>query len=227
MFAATAITAALYERHSTGRGRDLDIAMQDSLVSMLTHQAARYLATGELPPKDDNGHSAIAPYGMFEASDGHINLCVGNDAQFRRMCAALDLTQLELDERFDTNSARLAHKEDLLAVIGARLLELTRSEAIARLEQAGVPVGAVHDLADVLHDPRLRRRSMVVPIEREGHGRAEVVNGPWKVDGGSCAVYRQPPRLGEHTDEVLAELSRPPQRRRAPAAPPSTPDGGR
>ncbi|HEY8828243.1 MAG TPA: CoA transferase, partial [Jatrophihabitantaceae bacterium] len=84
MFATTAILAALFERTSSGRGRVVDIAMQDCLVSMLTHQAARYLATGVLPPKDHNGHSAIAPYGLFETADGFVNICVGNDAQFAR-----------------------------------------------------------------------------------------------------------------------------------------------
>lgn len=206
MFAATAIIAALYERRESGRGRDLDIAMQDSLVSMLSHQAARYLATGELPPNDVNAHSAIAPYGIFEVSDGYINVCVGNDAQFLRLCAALDLAKLGLDERFRTNPQRLTHRDELLRPICARLLELTGAEAIGRLEQAGVPVGAVNDLAQVLNDPEVRRRQMVLPIERVGYGTAEVVNTPWKIDGLASAVRRQPPRLGEHTQEILAEL---------------------
>jgi formyl-CoA transferase len=206
MFAATAIVAALYQRRETGRGRDLDIAMQDSLVSMLSYQAARYLATGELQPSVHNGHSSIVPYGMFEVSDGYINVCVGNDAQFQRMCAALDLPELGADDRFRTNPQRLAHRDDLLPMIVARLQELTAADAIARLEQSGVPVGAVNDLAEVLNDPEVRRRQMVVAIERVGYGSAEVVNAPWKIDGRASAVYRQPPRLGEHTQEILTEL---------------------
>jgi formyl-CoA transferase len=206
MFAATAIVAALYERRACGRGRDLDIAMQDSLISMLSHQAARYLATGELQPSAHNGHSAIAPYGIFEVSDGYINVCVGNDAQFQRMCAALNLPGLLLDDRFRTNPQRLTHREPLLALINPRLLELAGADAIERLEQAGVPVGAVNDLAEVLNDPRVRRRRMVLPIERVGYGSAEVVNAPWKIDGRAAAVYRQPPGLGEHTEQILAEL---------------------
>jgi formyl-CoA transferase len=206
MFAATTIIAALYERRDTGRGRDLDIGMQDTLISMLSHQAARHLATGELPPNDFKYHSAIAPYGMFEVSDGYINVCVGNDAQFLRMCAALDLADLGLDERFRTNPQRLTHREALLPPIEARLRALTAAEAIARLERAGVPVGAVNDLAEVLNDPEVRRRQLVVPVERVGYGTAEVVNAPWKIDGRVSAVYRQPPRLGEHTQEILAEV---------------------
>ncbi|MHA3701228.1 CaiB/BaiF CoA transferase family protein [Jatrophihabitans sp. YIM 134969] len=206
MFAATAVVAALYERRASGRGRDLDIAMQDSLVAMLTQHAARHLATGELPPKDFNGHSAIAPYGTFGTADGHVNICVGNDAQFQRMCAGLDLDELAADPRFATNPLRLASQGELLRRLGERLDALTTDDVIARLETAGVPVGPIDDLARVLHDPGVRRRDMVVTVHRDGHGDTEVVNGPWKVDGRSSVVRRDPPRLGEHTEEVLADL---------------------
>ncbi len=208
MFAATAIVAALYERRASGRGRDLDIAMQDSLVAMLTQHAARYLATDELPPKDFNGHSTIAPYGTFATADGFVNICVGNDAQFQRMCEGLDLEPLATDPRFATNPLRLQAKTDLLELLGNRLAGLGTDDVIARLERARVPVGPIRDLAQVLHDPALRARQMVLPVHREGHGDTEVVNGPWKVDGRTSTVYRQPPRLGEHTDEVLAGLGK-------------------
>src|SRR3954465_8708885 len=100
MFAASAILAALYERTSTGTGRTIDIAMQDSLVSMLTHHAARYLNGAPLPQSDHNGHATIAPYGLFSAHDGFLNICVGNDSQFLRMCTALDAGHLASDPRF-------------------------------------------------------------------------------------------------------------------------------
>lgn len=202
MFAALAIVACLYQRRESGRGRDIDVAMQDSLIALLTHQAARYLATGQPPPNDYNSHSAIAPYGMFRVADGFINVCVGNDAQFQRMCEALELADVGHDQRFVTNPGRLAHKEELLAAIGSRLRDLTAAEAIKRLEKAGVPVGPVNDLAAVLHDPEVRRRQMVLAIERAGHPAAAVVNSPWKVDGAASSVRRQPPRLGEHNAEL-------------------------
>jgi formyl-CoA transferase len=207
MFAALAIVACLYEGRASGRGRDIDVAMQDSLIAMLTHQAARYLATGQLPPNDYNGHSTIAPYGMFGVADGFINVCVGNDTQFQRLCRALELADLGGDPRFVTNPGRLAHKEELLAAIGARLRALTAAEAIRRLESAGVPVGRVSDLAAVLRDPEVLRRQMVVPIERAGHPPAAVVNSPWKVDGAAPSVRREPPRLGEHNPELVDQGS--------------------
>ncbi len=207
MFAATAILAALHERRRTGRGHDIDMAMQDSLVAMLTYQAARYLATDELRPSDHNSHSSIVPYGLFEAADGHLNICVGNDAQFQRMCQALDLGDLGGDDRFRTSSGRVVHKAELLAALRPRLSRLPTAAVIDRLEAAGVPVGAVRDLEQVLGDPEVRRRSMVVSVQREGYDATEVVNGPWKVDGVAPVVRRAPPRLGEHTEELLAELA--------------------
>lgn len=206
MFASNAIVAALYERRASGRGRDLDIAMQDSLVAMLTQHAARYLATGELPPSDHNGHSMIAPYGTFATADGHVNICVGNDSQFQRMCHALELESVRTDPRFATNPLRLAARRQLLETLTSRLDELSTTEVIERLEDAGVPVGPIEDLAQVLHDPEVRRRRMVLQIQRDGAEDAEVVNGPWKVDGRASAIRRQPPRLGEHTAEAMAEL---------------------
>ncbi len=218
MFAATAVVAALYERRVSGRGRDLDVAMQDSLVSMLTHHGARYLVTGDLPANDGNGHATIAPYGLFLVADGHVNICVGNDAQFQRMCEALDLPDLARDAGMRTNPQRLDRKGELLAVLEGRLRHLTAADAIERLERAGVPVGAVPDLAEVLDDPATRGRRMLVSVEREGEDPFEVVNSPWKVDGRAPAVRRSPPRLGEHTDEVLGGLGAGPPRPR-PAGP--------
>lgn len=202
MFAATAIIAALYDRTSTGRGRVVDIAMQDCLVSLLTHQAANYLATGTLPPNVNNGHTTIAPYGLFETADGFVNVCVGNDAQFARMCAALELPELPADERFHTNPQRLTNRAQLLDILGTTLSERTTADVIERLEQAGVPVGAVRDLAEVFADAGVRARGMVLPIEVDGTGRTEVANTPWHFDGQTSQVNRQPPRLGEHTAEI-------------------------
>ena len=112
--------------------------------------------------------------------------------------------ELAADPRFATNPLRLQSQQPLLTAIGDRLRRLTTDDVIARLEAARVPVGPILDLAQVLHDPGVRRRGMVLAVHRDGHGGSEVVNGPWKVDGRTSTVRRQPPRLGEHTDEVLA-----------------------
>ncbi|WP_032402315.1 CaiB/BaiF CoA transferase family protein [Rhodococcoides fascians] len=206
MFAATAIIAALHERHRTERGKVIDIAMQDCLISMLTHQATRYLTTDVLPPNDGNGHSTIAPYGLFETSDGFVNICVGNDSQFVRFCAGLGFDDLGADERYRTNPLRLAHRDDLLPDLEKRLTSITTAEVIDKLEACGVPVGPVRNFEQVFDNPEVAERDMLVTVEREGTEPFRLPNGPWRFDGRSAIPRAAPPRLGEHTDEVLAEL---------------------
>jgi formyl-CoA transferase len=203
MFAATAISAALFDRVRTGRGRTFDIAMRDSLVAMLTHQATRYLATGQVPPNDYNRHSTIAPYGLFVTADGHVNVCVGNDAQFLRFCRALGFDDVAADDRFATNRLRVRQRRELYALLEPRLKAFTTGEVVRRLEDAGVPVGPVYRMDEVFADPQIRARGMLMNLERPDFGSCAVPAGPWHVDGETASVRLPPPRLGEHTAEVL------------------------
>jgi crotonobetainyl-CoA:carnitine CoA-transferase CaiB-like acyl-CoA transferase len=203
MFAANAIVAALYRRTSTGQGATIDMAMQDSLVALLAHYAARYLATGEVPASDHNMHGSIVPYGTFRTGDGFITMGVGNDSQFARMAAALGRPDLAADPRYATNPLRLAHRDDLLAEIDATLMTMTCADVIASLEAVGVPVGPVRTIGDVLDDAQTAARRMVVTMARPDAPEIRVVNSPWKIDGVAPAARLAPPRLGEHTGELL------------------------
>lgn len=198
MFAAYAIVAALYARRSTGIGAAIDISMQDCLVSMLTHHGARYLNGGPVPRTANNGHPTIAPYGMFTTADGFVNICVGNDSQFARFCQALDCRGLIDDARFATNSDRVTHKAELLAVVEPLLAGLTSTHVLAVLDRVGVPAGRVLDLAQVLDDETTEARQMVLDFARDDSGFARVLNTPVKFDGVAPAVRMPPPRLGEH-----------------------------
>lgn len=209
MFASTAIVAALHERNQTGVGRTIDIAMQDCLIAMLTHQATRYLATGVLPPNDVNGHSTIVPYGLFATSDGFVNVCVGNDSQFLRLCTELGLDDLAATERYKTNPLRLQNRDDLLADLEARLRQLSTERVITGLQSVGVPVGPVRTMAQVFDDPEVKERDMLVTVSRPEYGEVSLPNGPWKFDGQSSEPRLPPPLLGEHTAEIRAELGLP------------------
>jgi formyl-CoA transferase len=206
MFAATAIIGALLERVRTGRGRTIDIAMQDSLIAMLTHHAARYLATGVVPESDQNGHPTIAPYGTFRTADGFVNICVGNDAQFMRLCQALGRSDLLADERFSTNPLRLTHKSMLLSELERTLLATSSVSVLAALEHAGVPAGNISDIGEVLDGEHASRRDMILPFRRDGMESGRVVNTPWKFDGIAPDIHTPPPLLGEHSHAVLDEL---------------------
>jgi crotonobetainyl-CoA:carnitine CoA-transferase CaiB-like acyl-CoA transferase len=203
MFAATAILAALLERNVTGRGRTIDIAMQDTLISMLTHHAGRYLADGQLPVTAGNGHATITPYGLFRSKDGMVNICVGNDSQYQRMCQALGRDDLSHDPRYTTNPERVAHKAELLATIESTLADLTTSDILAAMEHAGVPAGAVVDVAQVLGDPMTISRRMIVNVDRDDAPAARAVNTPWKFDGESPIARLAPPHLGEHNRDFF------------------------
>jgi crotonobetainyl-CoA:carnitine CoA-transferase CaiB-like acyl-CoA transferase len=207
MFAATAIVAALFERTRTGTGRVIDIAMQDSMVAMLSHQAARYLSTGQVPPSDHNSHTTITPYGMFATADGFVNICVGNDSQFQRFCTALQRDDLAADPRFQTNPQRLSAKRDLMAELVPMISALTTSEVIDALEGVGVPVGAVLDIGQVLDSPETQQRHMISEFHRADAGTVRTANSPWKIDGHAPRASRPAPTLGQHTQEVLRGLA--------------------
>jgi formyl-CoA transferase len=207
MFAAITITAALYERQQSGVGRTIDISMEDCLIAMLTHQATRFLSTGLMPANDVNGHSTISPYALFATSDGHVNICVGNDAQFVRMCQGIGWDDLATDPRFRTNSDRLANKRQLFDQLKARLAVLPTATIVDSLETSGVPVGPVRRMDELFADPRVLARGMVVQLARSDFtGPIRTPNGPWKIDGRVPVATRSTPLLGEHTEEVLREI---------------------
>jgi crotonobetainyl-CoA:carnitine CoA-transferase CaiB-like acyl-CoA transferase len=205
MFATHAILAALVERGTTGRGRYIDVALNDSLLALFTYQAGRYFATGEVPSQEGNHHATIAPYGTFAVSDGFINLAVATDAQYLRFCEAIRAPELAEDLRFTTNALRQAARPELVRAIEAHLRESTRDEWLARFEQFGIPAGPILDMEEAFASPLATERQMRVEIEHPKAGRINQVGAPWKVDGRSSSIRLPPPLLGQHTVEVLRD----------------------
>jgi formyl-CoA transferase len=205
MFTSQAILAALVERATTGRGRYIDIALNDSLLALLTYQAGRYFATGEVPNQEGNYHATIAPYGTFAVSDGFINVAVATDDQYARFCEAIHAPELAGDPRFATNAQRQAARSELVRAIEVHLREGTRDEWLARFEQFGIPAGPILDMKEAFASPLATGRHMRVEIEHPKAGRISQVGAPWKVDGQSSPIRLPPPLLGQHTAEVLRE----------------------
>jgi crotonobetainyl-CoA:carnitine CoA-transferase CaiB-like acyl-CoA transferase len=206
MFAAHAILAALVERARTGRGRHIDVALNDALLALLTYQAGRFFATGHAPTREGNHHATISPYGTFEVADGFINVAVGSDAQFRRFCEALEAPELADDPRFTTNALRQAARPALTAQIEARLQRRTRTAWLDRLATFGIPAGPILDVAEAFANPLASARAMRVEIDHPAAGRIGQVGAPWKLDGQSAPIRRPPPLLGQHTREILSEM---------------------
>ncbi|HEX3931805.1 MAG TPA: CoA transferase [Nocardioides sp.] len=203
MFAALAVLGALLEVRRTGTGRTIDVSMHDSMVALLTYQAAIALNTGEAPRASGNGHPSITPYGVYETADGRFNLCVGTDAQFRRLCHALLGSEVAQDPRFATNATRCAHRDALEGLIDQTVGVLTTAAVLDLLAEARVPAGPVRPLHQTLADPLLRRRDMVLGYRDEASTEALVINSPWKFDGRAPTLRRPPPRLGADTRAVL------------------------
>jgi crotonobetainyl-CoA:carnitine CoA-transferase CaiB-like acyl-CoA transferase len=200
MFAAQAITAALFARERTGRGQAVDIAMLDSVAALLTYQAGIYFATGTPPGRLGNRHPTIVPYETFSASDGEFVLAVGNDDQWRRFCGVAGLTE---EERFATNRQRVLAYDDLRRIVASRLGAETRAYWIERLTAAGVPCGSVRNLQELFADPQVAARAMVAELQHPTVGAMRVLGTPLKLSETAAAIRTPPPTLGQHTADVL------------------------
>ncbi|TCT11877.1 crotonobetainyl-CoA:carnitine CoA-transferase CaiB-like acyl-CoA transferase [Tepidamorphus gemmatus] len=208
MYATTAILAALRHRDATGMGQHIDIGLADTQVAWLYNEGMNYLLGGKVPTRRGNAHANIVPYQVFETADGHVIVAVGNDSQFRRLCDYLGRPELAADPRFATNPARTANRGELVPLIAAILKTRQRADILAGLESRGVPVGPVNDIAQALAEPQVAARDMLVRMAHPlaASGEVTLIGNPLKFSESPITYRRPPPTLGEHTDEVLAEI---------------------
>ena len=207
MMAANAVLAALYAREKTGRGQHIDISLLETAVSWLANVGTAYLATGKKPARHGNAHPVIVPYQTFTTRDGDVAIGVGNDAQFQRFCAALDLNELPSDERFISNADRLQHRAELVDLIAERMRGLDVQDVVRRLRVANVPVSAVKSIPEVLNDAQVIDRKMVETIEHPVIGELRLLGIPFKFSDTPASMRRHPPLLGEHTEEIVRRWS--------------------
>jgi crotonobetainyl-CoA:carnitine CoA-transferase CaiB-like acyl-CoA transferase len=184
-------------------GQFLDVAMLDATVQVLTFQGTAHLTAGRDPQRLGNRHPSIAPYETFLAQDGHFNLAVGNDAQFKKLCELLVLPQLAEDPRFGTNPKRVEHRPALAEVLQARFAEKPVAAWLEALGQAGIPAGPISDLRGALGHPQLAARGMIAEVAHAEAGTVRMLGNPLPLEGTSNADHTPPPALGEHTREVL------------------------
>ena len=206
MYACTAILAALRHAEATGCGQAIDMALLDTQVAMLANLGANYLTTGVAPQRMGNAHQNIVPYQVFEVSDGHLILAVGNDGQFVKFCQVAGQPQIAQDTRFARNADRVRHRSVLVPVLAALMKARTRADWMTALEAAKVPCGPINDLAEVFADPQVRQREMVVAMPHALSGSVRLVASPMKLSDTPVRYRLAPPLLGEHTDTVLREF---------------------
>jgi crotonobetainyl-CoA:carnitine CoA-transferase CaiB-like acyl-CoA transferase len=202
MDAAYAAVAALLDRMRTGRGHKIDIAMIDSMTRFMAPRIVPYLGSGELPKRTGARDSVIAVYQVFETKDDPITLGLGNDAIWRRFWEAVDRPQVAADARYANNVDRRGARAAIVAEIQQVLRTRSRDEWLRLFVEAKVPAGPVNRVDQVSSDPELRARGLFY-ADRDNGRRVPQVGLGIGVDGTSSSYRMPPPRLGEHTHEVL------------------------
>ncbi len=208
IYSAVAITAALSERHTTGKGSYIDMALLDTQVAVLANQASSYLISGKAPKRMGNAHPAVVPYQVFPVADGHVIIACGNDTQFARLIALLGAPEMAQDPRYKTNAGRVVNRATLIPPMMELTAKISRADLLAKLETAGVPGGPINTLEDVFADPQVLARKMRIdlPSKFAKGGSIPGVRAPMTINGVRMAADRAPPTLGEHTEEVLREI---------------------
>ena len=203
LYTTIAIQAALIHQQRTGEGQSIDMALFDCQAAVLANQAMNYLSGGMIPARLGNAHPNIVPYQVFATADGHIVLAVANDGQFRRFCAAADISGLSGDMRYATNAERVGHREELVALLTPLFATRKSAEWIALLEAANVPCGPINSVDQVFADPQALARGFEVSMGHKTAGEIGLVASPLRLSKTPPEYRIAPPVLGEHTRAVL------------------------
>ena len=208
MYASTAILAALRHRDRTGQGQLIDLGLLDTTVAWSSNEALNYFTSGQLPKRRGNQHANIVPYQVFPTKDGYFYLAAGNDGQYARFCEFAGVPELATDPRYDTNPKRLVNRDELVARLEKVTPNKTTQEWIDGLEQRNVPAAPVYNLEQTFNDPQIRHRQMKIEMEQPlaKDGKVALLGNPIKLSETPVNCRMPPPTLGQHTDEVLADL---------------------
>lgn len=199
LHASTAVLAALRHAERTGEGQRVMVSLLGSSLASLVNQSSAYLLTGQVPRRMGNAHPSLAPYETYRAGDGEVVLAIGNDRQFRDLVTQLGEAELAHDDRFATNAARVAHREELRAVLEGRLALEEVGDVVPRLLEAGVPAGAVNDLAGAFAHATELGLEPVVEVT-EGERSVRTTASPMHLSATPVTYRTPPPRLPVGTD---------------------------
>ncbi|HOE27066.1 MAG: CoA transferase [Candidatus Aureabacteria bacterium] len=206
LYAVQGILLALYARERTGRGQLVDVAMFDAQLSLLTFQAGIFFMTGVSPARIGNRHPTICPYETFRASDRWITVAVGNDRLWRTFCELLDLAEICTHPDYATNPDRVKNRDSLFPIIQEVIRERDSAHWLALFERHGIPSGPILSVRESLAQPQAAAREMVATVSHPSLGPLAQTGIPVKLSETPGAVETPPPRLGEHTAEILSSL---------------------
>lgn len=200
------ILSACLSRTITGRGQAVDTSLYDTALALSVWETAELWATGQAPGRLGSAHRVNAPYQAFPTRDGYLTIGANNARLWERLCVALERPDLLADQRFGTNAARISNRSALAAELGQSLKERDTDDWVGLLLEAGVPAGPIRDYRQSCEDPHTLAREMVVEMDHPTEGRIRSLGIPVKLSETAGAIRRVPPRLGEHTDEILGAV---------------------
>ena len=207
MYTSVALLSALRHRDLTGEGQHVDVGLLDVQVSWLANVASNYLVGGRIPRRLGTAHPNSVPYQVFPTEDGFIIIAANNDGQFERLCEAAGAAELLEEPDFSSNALRVNNRARLIPKIEAITRTRTTAAWMAALEAAGVPCAPVNTIDQVFADPQVQARGMQIRMPHPLAGEdVRLVGSPIRLSGTPVSYRRAPPTLGEHTDEVLAEV---------------------
>src|SRR5215831_14631588 len=206
LYAFNGTCLALLARHKTGKGQLVDISLLDGMVSTLTYHALIYLSTERSPKRAGTRHPSIVPYECFQARDGFVNIAVTNQKQWENFCQVMGFPEIARDPGFESMKARLENYATLRPKIERVVGGMTRSEVIAALSEVGIPVGPINTVGEILEDPHIHAREMVVELTHPEYGPLKTLGIPIKLSETPGQVETAPPKFGEHNVDVLRAL---------------------
>ncbi len=206
MMAYGSIMTALHHRSKTGEGQYIEASLLDGQVAAMSYHATGYIATGVEPRRLGSGHPSLVPYQSFPASDGFFILGCGNQGLWERLCPGIGHPELLEDPRFESNTARVENRPQCVEVLSEIFRTKTVAEWVEIITDAGVPVGPINTVSDVINDPQVNARNMVVDMPHPNVPDLRVPFSPLKLAETPPSIRRTPPTLGQHNEEILTEL---------------------
>jgi crotonobetainyl-CoA:carnitine CoA-transferase CaiB-like acyl-CoA transferase len=206
LYSTIAIQAALLNRHVTGLGQYIDMALLDVQIATMANQGMNYLSSSNIPKRYGNAHANIVPYQVFKASDRDFIIACGNDTQFIQLCRSIGLPDLPNDARFARNADRIKHRDEIIEILSNHFLIKTADEWVDAIYAAKVPVGVINNLEQAFQEPQVIAREMLVEMNHPQREKLKVIGSPIKLSRTPVEYKTAPPLLGEHTQVVLGRI---------------------
>jgi len=207
VFCAIGILAALNHREKTGEGQKVDVSMLDCQVAILENAISRYFVTGKIPTPIGNRHPSIAPFATFKTQDGFINIAIGNDFIWNRFCNLVGHPELAEDSRFISNEARNNNWEELEPILEEIMARDNTAAWIEKLRSVGVPCGPINNIEQLVNDPQVLEREMIVEVEHPVAGNLKMPGCPIKMSKTPGKIEKPAPLLGGDNEEILTRFA--------------------